>query len=193
MNTCLSITCIALLFCVPLETQQPLVNQSLAPHATQSINIGISHTNRKQVAQLLNSLLSDEFILYTQTLNYHWNVIDPYFSAMHSFFKEQYEQLFNFVDRIAERVRALDEFAAGSFAEFESLSALKTPSQGRLSTQDMLRNLLDNHESIIRTIRVAVETTQNDFKDAGTSNFLAEILVEHEKMAWMIRSSLTTK
>lgn len=195
MNKLLSIAGITLLFCLPLETQQNsfIPNVPSQPEPSTSINIGINQTNRKNVTTLLNSLLSDEFVLYTQTLNYHWNVVDPYFSAMHSFFKEQYEQLFNIVDRIAERVRALGEFASGSLTEFASQSSISTRQNGPLSTYKMLEQLLINHEAIIRTIRDAVEITQNEYKDAGTSNFLAEILVEHEKMAWMIRSSLITK
>ena len=68
-------------------------------------NIGITDTNRESVVQILNTLLSDEYLLYTKTRNYHWNVVGPQFNDLHKFFEAQYEELNEFVDEVAERAR----------------------------------------------------------------------------------------
>lgn len=37
-------------------------------------NIGIPEDHLQQVTLELNKVLADEYILYTKTRNYHWNV-----------------------------------------------------------------------------------------------------------------------
>lgn len=159
------------------------------PNEQSLMDIGISQKDRDQINKLLNTLLSNECTLYVQALNYHWNVIDPYFFSMHAFFKDQYEQIFSIIDRVAERIRALGGYAHASLQQFKAATTL-TETLQQISTKQMLENLLAGHQSIIREIRVLVDETQNSYHDSGTSNFLAELLVLHEKLAWMIRSSL---
>lgn len=153
-------------------------------------HIGIAKKDREKVASLLNELLSDEYLLYTKTLNYHWNVRDSYFHAMHAFFKELYEKQFDFSDDVAERVRQLGGSSCGSMAEFLEISRLKeTAGLKKISTKVMLKNLLDDHETIIRQIRIDAEKCTT-LHDSGTNNFLIDLMEKHEKIAWMIRSSL---
>ena len=81
-------------------------------------NIDIPDKDLAAVAEILNRLLSDEYVLYTKTRNYHWNVTGPQFNDLHKFFESQYEELNEFVDDIAERARQLGGRAFGSLAEF---------------------------------------------------------------------------
>ena len=62
------------------------------------VNIGISESHRKAVSDRLNLLLANEYVLYTKTLKYHWNIQGKHFGALHIFFREQYEQLFDIVE-----------------------------------------------------------------------------------------------
>ena len=41
----------------------------------ENIDIGIEAENRKEVVGILNILLADEYLLFTKTRNYHWNVV----------------------------------------------------------------------------------------------------------------------
>ena len=82
------------------------------------VEIGIPEKDRKGVAELLNVLLSDEYVLYSKTRNYHWNVVGPQFNDLHKFFEAQYEALNDIVDDVAERARALGGRSFGSLAEF---------------------------------------------------------------------------
>lgn len=70
-------------------------------------DIGISEKNRNATAFILNTLLADEYVLYTKTRNYHWNVTGTHFSEYHKFFESQYEALDGIIDEVAERVRSL--------------------------------------------------------------------------------------
>src|SRR5439155_8956406 len=90
-------------------------------------NIGIGEEQRNGVAQILNGLLADEFLLYTKMRNYHWNVVGPQFNDLHKFFEAQYEEIDDIVDEVAERARALGGRAAGSLGEFARNARLKEP------------------------------------------------------------------
>ena len=68
-------------------------------------NIGLSAKQRDGVVALLNATLADEYVLYTKTRNYHWNVTGPHFNDLHKFFELQYEALDRKIDEIAEFVR----------------------------------------------------------------------------------------
>ena len=79
----------------------------------QAIDIGISAGHRAAIAKGLNGLLADTFTLYLTTHNFHWNVTGPMFNTLHTMFMDQYTELWNAVDPIAERVRALGFTAKG--------------------------------------------------------------------------------
>lgn len=167
----------------------------VAPHHTHSKeftmepSIGISKELRDKVAQLLNTLLASNFVLYTKLLNYHWNLKSVQFNDLHAFFKSLYEQQFSVVDDIAERVQTIGFVALGSLKEFSSRSLLTESHESGLSDQQMLKNLLNDYEALIRTTREYADKTL-DFKDAGTNNFLIDLIEKQEKSAWMIRSSI---
>lgn len=156
-----------------------------------NINIGISEQNRKEVADLLSKLMADEYLLYTKTRKAHWNVIGIDFYDKHKLFEEQYTQINEYIDDVAERIRTLGEYPPATLAEFISLSELKeiTSSKGEKS-QILIEQLLIDHEIIINFIRNNIAPINDDFKDVGTADFLTSLLEEHEKMAWKLRSHL---
>jgi starvation-inducible DNA-binding protein len=152
-------------------------------------NIGMTEEQCIQSAAMLNVLLADEYVLYTQTLNYHWNIRSNHFDAMHTFFKHQYEDLFVFADDVAERARALGQPALGSMQEFLAITRLSENNGAVPAESEMIKNLLHNHEAIIRNLRADIDTSVRN-NDAGTNNFLSDLIMKHEKMAWMLRSFL---
>ena len=54
----------------------------------------------------------------------------------------------------------------------------------------MLSNLLADHESLIRQLRVDSQTCDEKFHDLGTNDFLIGLMERHEKTAWMFRAFL---
>ena len=157
------------------------------------VNIGISDKNRQVVAKILNTLLSDEYVLYTKTRKYHWNVTGPQFNDLHKFFESQYEALAEIADETAERVRALGGKSLGTLAEFLKQSRLKEKPGQYPNADGMISNLLSDHEAIIGNLRTDLETCTRDYQDAGTADFLTGLMEQHEKMAWMLRSFLESK
>ena len=68
-------------------------------------NIGLTAEQRAEIVEILHTLLADEYVLYTKTRNYHWNVTGSNFSELHKFFETQYDELDIIIDDVAERVR----------------------------------------------------------------------------------------
>jgi starvation-inducible DNA-binding protein len=153
-------------------------------------NIGIRDGERQAVIAILNTLLADEYLLYTKTRNYHWNVTGPQFNDLHKFFETQYEALDDIVDEVAERARSLGGRAAGTLDEFRKAARLGEDPGKVPAARDMLAALLADHESLARTLRTDVDTVTDKHRDTGTADFLTGLLERHEKMAWMLRSFL---
>lgn len=153
-------------------------------------DIGILDKNRQAVAVILNRVLSDEFLLYAKTRNFHWNVTGESFSELHKFFEAQYEELDDILDEVAERSRALGVRASGSLKEFLDQTQLKESIKKSMTSKQMLQELLLDHESVIRSLRQDLDAAANEYKDAGTSDFLTGVMEQHEKMAWMLRAYL---
>lgn len=102
---------------------------------SDSLNTGISLVNTKKVASELNKILSDEFVLYVKTLNFHWNIEGRDFHSLHVFLDEQYNQLQTIIDSVAERVRKLGHFAHGSMKEFLAASTIKEQAGGKMVSE----------------------------------------------------------
>jgi len=152
--------------------------------------IGIEDKDQKKVAQILNIVLSSEFALYIKTRQFHWNVEGMNFISLHKLFEEQYEFLDEKVDEIAERVRALGEYSFGSMKQFLAHTVIKENDKVEMSDKNMLTQLLADHEALIRFIRENLEKIEAA-GDQGTEDFLVGLMEEHEKVAWMLRASLS--
>jgi starvation-inducible DNA-binding protein len=151
-------------------------------------NIDIPDNDRQAVVEILNRLLSDEYVLLTKTRNYHWNVTGPQFNDLHKFFEAQYEAVNEYVDEIAERARQLGGRAFGTLAEFAKTARLVEQPGVSPAAADMLKALLVDHEAVIRALRADIGPVTDKYKDVGTSDFLTGLLEKHEKMAWMLRA-----
>jgi starvation-inducible DNA-binding protein len=157
------------------------------------LNIGLSDPSRDSVCRLLNTILADEYVLYTRTRNYHWNVIGPHFYPLHLLFEKQYGELDDFIDDIAERVRSLGGQTLASLTEFVQATRLKEAPGERLGPREMVAALLAEHEMLIQFLRKDIAACDEKFQDVGTTDFLTGILESHEKMAWMLRATLQTQ
>ena len=158
-----------------------------------SPNIGLLEEQREGVVAILNTLLADEYLLYTKTRNYHWNVVGPQFNELHKFFEAQYNELNEIVDDVAERGRVLGGHALGTMTEFLKYTRLEEQTGYYPDARDMIADLLADHEALIRHLRGDLETCAERYHDAGTNDFLIGLMEQHEKMAWMLRAFLEGK
>ncbi len=154
-----------------------------------AINIGISEQDRASIAQGLSRLLADTFTLYLTTHNFHWNVKGPLFTSLHGMFMEQYTELWNAVDPIAERIRSLGYPAPGAYAQFSDLTSLPDVPEVPPAAMEMVRILVKGHEAVARTARELFPLA-DQANDEPTADLLTQRLTLHEQTAWMLRSLL---
>lgn len=153
-----------------------------------SIDIGISESNRKKIAEGLSNLLADSYTLYMMTHNFHWNVKGPQFNTLHTMFMAQYTEQWAALDVIAERIRALDHPAPGTYSEFVQRASIQEVN-GVPKAEDMIRHLVKAQEATAKTARKLfpiVETAH----DQATADVVTQRIDVHEKTAWMLRSLL---
>jgi len=159
-------------------------------HASSTpIHIGISDSDRARVAEHLSHLLADTYTLYLTTHNFHWNVTGPMFNTLHLMFMDQYTELWNAVDPIAERIRALGFSVPGSYHGFSSRSSLADVPAQPPKAQEMIAILVKGHEAVAKTAR-GVFTVADEVNDQPTADLMTQRLDIHEKTAWMLRSLL---
>ncbi|WP_047550004.1 Dps family protein [Methylotenera sp. G11] len=152
------------------------------------MDIGIKEQDRKNIAQGLSHLLADTYTLYLKTHYFHWNVTGPMFNTLHLMFETQYNELALAVDLVAERIRALDVYAPGTYRDFARLTSIKE-TESVPKAQDMIAELVAGHEAVCRTARSVFPSADNA-SDEATADLLTQRLQVHEKTAWMLRSLL---
>ena len=152
------------------------------------INIGINPKERAEITAGLSRLLADSYTLYLKTHNYHWNVEGPLFNTLHLMFEQQYTELAQAVDVIAERIRALGEPAPGSYAAFSKLSSIEEEDKVP-DAETMIANLVKGQEAVVRTARSIFPAAERA-NDEPTADLLTQRMQIHEKNAWMLRSML---
>jgi starvation-inducible DNA-binding protein len=145
---------------------------------------GLDKKARQSIKVILSKALANTYILLAKTQNFHWNVVDPRFHSLHELFQQQYEALFEAADEIAERIRMLGFKSPGSLREFLDLGTLDE-AETNLSGDDMLSELLIDHELIIKDLREQIKEVI-DLGDEGTGDMLIDRLRFHEKTAWML-------
>ncbi|MDX1616548.1 MAG: DNA starvation/stationary phase protection protein [Candidatus Promineifilaceae bacterium] len=152
--------------------------------------IALKKETRSEIAQILNTVLADEHVLYTKARNYHWNVTGPQFAILHEVFEEQYNEIKVIADNVAERARMMGYPAIGTLASFLKHTRLEEAPSNKLSAMDMVADLLNSHEKMIRNLRADVDACLEEYEDEGTADLLIETMRAHEMAAWMLRVTL---
>ena len=171
------------------DVKAEVKSEATAARGASSINIGISDKDRADIAKGLSGLLADTYTLYLTTHNFHWNVTGPMFNTLHTMFMGQYTELWNAVDPVAERIRALGHFAPGSYADFGKLTSLPDVPHDPPKALDMVRILVAGHEAVSRTARELFPQVDKA-SDEPTADLLTQRMTVHEQTAWMLRSLL---
>ena len=155
---------------------------------TATIDTGLTKAERTDVAQELSKVLADSFAVYLKTHGYHWNVRGPEFFTLHTLLEQQYREIWAALDEIAERIRALGEFAPQAQSTFANLTSIKDGDPDK-DAPAMLKELMKDHETLIATCRAALAVADDDGDDVS-ADLLTQRLAAHEKSAWMLRSTL---
>ncbi|MGV8945484.1 MAG: Dps family protein [Lutibacter sp.] len=157
----------------------------------KTTNIGISDKNRQTTADQLSKILADEFVLYSKTLNAHWNIEGPDFHAVHIYLETLYNQQQEIVDTVAEKIRAIGHYVPGQLNKYLELTHLSEKSLDKNDSQTLFAELLEDHESIIIFLRENIKPIADKLKAEGISDYITGLMEYHEKTAWMLRSHLS--
>lgn len=148
----------------------------------------LDEKTREEIASQLSHFLADSFVLYVKTLNFHWNMVGAEFYMFHKLLQEQYEEMAEACDDLAERIRMLGSPAPGSMTEFLKLACLKESSQ-KLNQEKMIIDLAEGHEALVEHCHKIVAYLDSVY-DQGSSDLMVERIRFHAKQAWLLRSHL---
>ncbi|HUR47445.1 MAG TPA: DNA starvation/stationary phase protection protein [Candidatus Saccharimonadales bacterium] len=136
----------------------------------------------------LNQVLADTYSLMGLTHLAHWNVEGPSFFALHKAFEEQYQELFEEVDVIAERIRALGGYAMGGLGRLSKVAGMEEFSAPQ-AQKDYVAALIGCHEKLIQDA-VHARDMAGEINDLESQDLMIEKITWHEKTLWMLKSFL---
>ncbi|MFN2261815.1 MAG: Dps family protein [Psychroflexus sp.] len=146
--------------------------------------LNLDNDKTKSTVKQLNILLADYHLYYQKLRNYHWNIIGQNFFDLHIQFEDMYNDAKVKIDEIAERILTLRFQPKSNFTDYLEITNLKESSSD-VSDQEMVRNLLNDHGTIIKQMRKVVESAdKND--DEGTIDMVGAYIRELEKTSWML-------
>lgn len=136
----------------------------------------------------LKTLLGSSFAFYIKAAGFHWNVEGPDFPQYHEFLGKVYQDVYGSIDRVAEYIRTLDGYAPASMTRYLELSVIQEQLQIPRA-ELMLQELCDDNERMIVLLNKTFASAEAENKQ-GIANFIAERLDAHEKLCWMLKSTL---
>lgn len=149
---------------------------------------GLSDAGRKNAAERLAAALSDMQIALLKTQGVHWAAAGPTFYGLHHLTEEHYRAMFEAIDELAERIRALGHSAPASFGQYLDAARLPDTRAERLDVAGMVDMLVADHEAICRRLRADIDEL-DEGKDFATVDMLTKFLAFHEKAVWMLRAT----
>ncbi|MGF1464068.1 MAG: Dps family protein [Maricaulaceae bacterium] len=153
-----------------------------------AVEIGLGDEARASAVAALNVALADTYAVYFKTHGYHWNVTGMAFKPLHELFEEQYRDLWAALDEIAERLRALGDFAPATPARLAELTTIGADNDIP-SAETMIANLISDHGALLRSVRSAFDAASG-VGDEGSADLMVERMQASEKFAWMLRAHL---
>jgi starvation-inducible DNA-binding protein len=142
----------------------------------------------KTVIDSLRLVVADSYALIGQTHICHWNVRGPSFFSLHQAFEEQYNELFQAVDEIAERIRAKGSLAPGGLSNLAKMAGIKEIAEDA-SAKEMVNALVDANEKLLVDLKAARDCAAEE-EDSETEDLMIARIQVHEKTVWMLKSYL---
>lgn len=142
------------------------------------------------VSQALNEVVKESYVLLTQTHQHHWNVEGGLFVSLHELFEQQYNELFEAIDEVAERVRALDDYALPFKSETiipNMSSAVNDNNDATEAAHQMVKELIDQNQKVIDACQKAKEEAVKS-EDDETEDLTIERITAHQEAIWMLKS-----
>ena len=142
----------------------------------------------EKLFKLLSDAQASLFVLFHKTWAYHWNVVGEDFPQLHTLFGDQYETMFEEIDRISEHMRFLNVKPLNSLERVVEVSKVKT-GQSTTDCHKMVKDLLKSNQDLC-DLFVEVAEESDAQKSRATSNLADDLNESHGKFVWMLRSYL---
>lgn len=149
----------------------------------------LKKNHQSEMVDLLNAILADTFVLYFKTHAYHWNVEGVHFKQFHDMFGEQYTELWQATDELAERIRALGAYAPCSFDSLKKHASLTSAKTEKLDALKMVADLAEDHEKLSELIAKGIEKA-SEVGDEVSADILIARQTVHDKTGWMLKSTV---
>lgn len=137
---------------------------------------------KEKLPQILLKALANTYVIYFKGQSAHWNVEGPDFYQLHQIFQASYEESYDAIDGIAERIRQYDVKIPEAFEQVLKESTLMIPKSG-----SYVEVLYDLHEQLHKqwdTISSVAEAAE----DSATVDMAGKRAGAHAKFAWMFKS-----
>jgi starvation-inducible DNA-binding protein len=152
------------------------------------VKTGLEREDCKGLAELLEKALADTYVLYAKTQGVHWNIIGPMFYGVHKLTQEQYEDMAESIDEIAERIRALGYLAPTKLSHLIQIADVQEVED--VNSALMVEMLAKDHQRVATSLREAVQEADK-LDDVFTADLLTARIGKHEQYAWMLRALAT--
>jgi starvation-inducible DNA-binding protein len=157
------------------DTERAALNtpSDLSPEATTT------------VANRINRLVADAYVLYLKTKNFHWHVSGPNFRDFHEMLDDQSAQILESIDPLAERSRKLGQPTLRSLAQILELTSLDENEKDFVSPYEMLVELMNDNIAVTKSMREA-HGVCDDWGDVATASLIEQYIDETEKRIWFL-------
>ncbi|MEO8044579.1 MAG: DNA starvation/stationary phase protection protein [Spartobacteria bacterium] len=142
----------------------------------------------KDITGAMNSILADVFALYFKTKNFHWHMSGPHFRDYHLLLDEQADQIFAMTDPMAERVRKIGGVTLRSGGHASRLQTLKDNDADYVEPLDMLAELREDNQTLVRRLREA-HGLCDEHEDIATASLIENWVDESERRVWFLFES----
>lgn len=137
----------------------------------------------------LNEYLSNLAVLSTKLYGFHWNVVGPLWSNIHSLTQTYYEEILNMYDIIGERIKQYNHFPITDTKTYAEIAKIKNVESKDFTAEEIISCIIPDFEYLntmtLQFAKIAEET--NDI-------VLLEIMTQHatffEKQIWILKSHL---
>jgi len=140
----------------------------------------------EKLIEQMKRILGTNFGLYFKAHTFHWNIEGPNFNDYHTFLNGFYDAVWANTDLIAEKIRMLDSYAPTTLPRMLELSDVPN-TENVPSALAMLSQLKQDNDRYIIHLRAGIVAAEQADEPA-ISNFLQDLLDQHQKHAWMLRS-----
>ena len=147
----------------------------------------LKKNHQKQVVEILEHILGDTFTVYFKTHAYHWNVEGPQFHSLHEMFEEQYREMWEALDVLAERIRGLGAYAPINPAALAKPSDIKDAKK-IIEGIEMAKELAKDHQELSKHLADSIQTCM-ECGDEATADMLIARQQFHDKAAWMLSAT----